>query len=88
MAPKLSHMVDSLVKEADFDTRREGKRQIPSIPEVGGSSSRKTASKGKGKAVSDKKGLSDFIKKHFLFEEQGSPMDCNARPPNTTIKKR
>jgi hypothetical protein len=55
--------------------------------EVGGCSTAKSASKGKEKVVSDK-GLADFIKKHFPREQEGSPMECNARPPNTTVKRR
>jgi hypothetical protein len=87
VTPELSHTPESLVREGIFTTAGGRSGQHPSIHEVGGCSTTKSASKGKEKAVSDKR-LADFIKKHFPKEQEGSPMECDARPPNTAMKRR
>jgi hypothetical protein len=59
--------MDFLVKDGTIGGGGRKKRQAPPIHEAGGGSSSKSASKGK--AISDKEGLADFIKKHFPVEE-------------------
>ena len=85
--PKLSHTLESLVQEGIFTTVGGRSKQCPSIHEIGGCSTMKSSLNGKEKVVYDK-GLADFIKKHFPKEQEGSPMECDAHPSNTAVKKR
>jgi hypothetical protein len=87
IAPELSHTPESLAREGTFTTAGGRSGQRPSIHEVGSCSTAKSASKGKEKAMSDKR-LADFIKKHFRKEQEGSPMECDACPSNTAVKRR